>query len=261
MLDIPFRSAKQLAADVRKKRSAAWSCWTSTWPGSKSTTGALNAVVVRDFERARTARACGRPGAGAASGMGPLHGVPMTIKESYDVAGACRRPGACPRTPRTSRRENAARRRPAARSRRRALRQDQRAAVSGRLAELQRDLRDDEQSVGRGARARRIVGRLARRPSRPGSPDSKPAAISARRSATRRTSAACTATSRAGASCRAPVRRCPGKRRPSTSTSSARWRAAPRISTLALSVMAGPDEIEAAGGSSRLRTAAAEAAA
>ena len=49
--------------------------------------GAINAVVVRDFARARMAadaadraRAEGRP-------LGPLHGVPMTIKESYDIEG------------------------------------------------------------------------------------------------------------------------------------------------------------------------------
>src|SRR5256885_10947356 len=49
---------------------------------------------------------------------------------------------------------------PPARRRRRHLRQDERAALPRRLAELQRDLRDDEQSVGRHARARRILGRL-----------------------------------------------------------------------------------------------------
>ena len=49
--------------------------------------GALNAVVVRDFDRARTrARAADRALA-KRQPWGPLHGVPMTIKESYDVAG------------------------------------------------------------------------------------------------------------------------------------------------------------------------------
>src|SRR5262249_54575958 len=49
--------------------------------------GALNAVVVRDFERARTrGRRADRALAKRDVG-GPLPGVPMTIKESYDVAG------------------------------------------------------------------------------------------------------------------------------------------------------------------------------
>jgi len=43
--------------------------------------GRLNAVVVRDFERARTrARALDN---GARADAGPLFGVPMTVKESF----------------------------------------------------------------------------------------------------------------------------------------------------------------------------------
>jgi amidase len=46
--------------------------------------GNLNAVVARDFERARAqARALDNGGAGG----GRLHGVPMTVKESFDIAG------------------------------------------------------------------------------------------------------------------------------------------------------------------------------
>jgi amidase len=46
----------------------------------------LNAVVVRDFERARkAARSMDRQRNKAAPGL--LHGVPMTVKESFDVAG------------------------------------------------------------------------------------------------------------------------------------------------------------------------------
>jgi amidase len=49
--------------------------------------GEINAVVVRDFERARAVarEADAKLAAGEASG--PLHGVPMTIKESYDIEG------------------------------------------------------------------------------------------------------------------------------------------------------------------------------
>lgn len=45
--------------------------------------GPLNAVVVRDFDRARAAAR----GMKAAAGDQPLFGVPMTIKESFDVNG------------------------------------------------------------------------------------------------------------------------------------------------------------------------------
>jgi amidase len=43
----------------------------------------LNAVVVRDFERARLEAR----GLDDTTNTGPLHGVPMTIKEGTDVAG------------------------------------------------------------------------------------------------------------------------------------------------------------------------------
>jgi len=47
----------------------------------------INAVVVRDFDRAlHAAREADRMLA-SGSPIGPLHGVPMTIKESYDIAG------------------------------------------------------------------------------------------------------------------------------------------------------------------------------
>ena len=46
--------------------------------------GAINAVVARDFDAARKrAKALDRKG----SPIGPLHGVPMSVKESFDVAG------------------------------------------------------------------------------------------------------------------------------------------------------------------------------
>jgi amidase len=48
---------------------------------------AINAVVVRDFERARArAKALDR-GRKKQGKLPPLYGVPMTVKESYDVAG------------------------------------------------------------------------------------------------------------------------------------------------------------------------------
>src|SRR5712692_534037 len=87
MLDIPFRSAKQLAADIRKKKIGCLELLDLYLARVEKYDGALNAIVVRDFERARTrARAADRALA-KRKPWGPLHGVPMTIKESYDVAG------------------------------------------------------------------------------------------------------------------------------------------------------------------------------
>ncbi len=47
----------------------------------------VNAVVVRDFERAREAARQRDDDRSAGKAQGPLHGVPMTIKESYNIAG------------------------------------------------------------------------------------------------------------------------------------------------------------------------------
>src|SRR5258708_17506856 len=85
MLDIPFRSAKQLAADVRKKKIGCLELLDLYLARVEKYDGALNTVVVRDFDRARTrARAADRALA-RRQVWGPLHGVPMTIKESYAV--------------------------------------------------------------------------------------------------------------------------------------------------------------------------------
>ncbi len=47
----------------------------------------LNAVVVRDFDRALAAARDADDALARGQLIGPLHGLPMTIKESYDVAG------------------------------------------------------------------------------------------------------------------------------------------------------------------------------
>jgi amidase len=87
MLDVPFRTARQLAADIKRKKIGCLELLDLYLARVEKYDGALNAVVVRDFDRARTrARAADRALA-RRQVWGPLHGVPMTIKESYDVAG------------------------------------------------------------------------------------------------------------------------------------------------------------------------------
>ncbi|MEM1247863.1 MAG: amidase family protein [Acidobacteriota bacterium] len=48
---------------------------------------ALNAVVVRNFERALDAARAADEALAAGRDLGPLHGIPMTVKESFDVTG------------------------------------------------------------------------------------------------------------------------------------------------------------------------------
>jgi amidase len=47
----------------------------------------INAIVVRDFDRARDAAKQADEVQASGKARGPLHGVPMTIKESYDIEG------------------------------------------------------------------------------------------------------------------------------------------------------------------------------
>ena len=84
MADLAFRSAKHLAAQVRKRRIGCAELLDHYLARIERLDPALNAVVVRDFESARRrAKTLDRMKAP----IGPLHGVPMTVKESFDVAG------------------------------------------------------------------------------------------------------------------------------------------------------------------------------
>ncbi|MEO7679443.1 MAG: amidase family protein [Sphingomonas sp.] len=78
------RSALETAAAVRAGETTALAEAEAAIARIEARDGALNAVVVRDFDRARDqARAVD---AGSNNDK-PLAGVPMTVKESYDVAG------------------------------------------------------------------------------------------------------------------------------------------------------------------------------
>jgi len=84
MLDLPFRSATKLAGAIRAKKIGCLEILDLYLARVEKYDSALNAIIVHDFEHARRrARALHR----ARGSRGPLHGVPMTIKESFDVAG------------------------------------------------------------------------------------------------------------------------------------------------------------------------------
>ncbi len=81
-----FQSALQIAAQLRQRQLSAVECLEYFRARVERLNPALNAIVVFDWERARAdAR---RADQTLAQGLpcGPLHGVPMTIKESFDVA-------------------------------------------------------------------------------------------------------------------------------------------------------------------------------
>ena len=87
MLAMPFRSARQLAAAIRRKQIGCLELLDLYLARVEKYDGTLNAIVVRDVERARTrARAADRALA-RRQPWGPLHGLPITVKESFDVVG------------------------------------------------------------------------------------------------------------------------------------------------------------------------------
>jgi amidase len=79
-----FLSATQLAALVRAHKVGAVELLDHFIGRTERLDGRINAVVVRDFERARTrAKSLDQQ----ADKSAPLFGVPTTVKESFDVAG------------------------------------------------------------------------------------------------------------------------------------------------------------------------------
>ena len=87
MADVdPFSTATELLAALRTRQLTSTELTDLYIRRIERHDGRLNAVVVRDFERARhQARAADQ--ARARGGDGALLGLPMTIKESFNVAG------------------------------------------------------------------------------------------------------------------------------------------------------------------------------
>ena len=81
-----YPTAKALAAALQSREISAVEALDAAVSRIQARDGELNAVVVRDFERARIA-AQGADDAIARGEQGPLLGVPMSVKESFNVAG------------------------------------------------------------------------------------------------------------------------------------------------------------------------------
>jgi amidase len=83
-VDTPFVSATKLIRALRQKKIGALELLELYIKRVERYDGALNALPVRDFAAARKrANAFDRKGAKS----GPLGGLPMTVKESFNVAG------------------------------------------------------------------------------------------------------------------------------------------------------------------------------
>ncbi len=87
MIDVAFRSATALTRDLKAGRIGSLELLELYIARHARHNGTLNAIIATDFDAARKrARAADSAHASGVS-WGPLHGLPMTVKESFDVAG------------------------------------------------------------------------------------------------------------------------------------------------------------------------------
>jgi amidase len=87
MASLCFESALRIAAQLRNRELRAVECLEYFRARVERLNPALNAIVVLDWERAYESARRADQALAQGQPVGALHGVPMTIKESYDVAG------------------------------------------------------------------------------------------------------------------------------------------------------------------------------
>jgi amidase len=85
--ELAFSSAADLARLIQQKRISSLELTQHYIERIERFDEALNAVVVRDFERALDAARLSDESLARGNPLGSLHGVPMTIKEAFDVSG------------------------------------------------------------------------------------------------------------------------------------------------------------------------------
>ena len=86
MSDWTYKTAGDLSVALAARQVSAVELATDAIARIEAHDGAINAVCVRDFDRALAA-ARAADAALAAGERGPLLGIPMTVKESYNIAG------------------------------------------------------------------------------------------------------------------------------------------------------------------------------
>ena len=85
--ELAFSSATDLARLIQRKELSSVELTRYYIERIERFDGALNAVVTRDFERALAAARLSDASLARGNRLGLLHGVPMTIKEAFDVSG------------------------------------------------------------------------------------------------------------------------------------------------------------------------------
>ena len=86
-METAFRSATELVEELRARRIGCLELLDHFLARADRFNPDLNAIVVFDVERARKRAREADAALGRGEVWGPLHGLPMTVKDSYDVAG------------------------------------------------------------------------------------------------------------------------------------------------------------------------------
>ena len=87
MLDLAFLPAHELARRIRRRQLSSVELLEHYLARIDSLGATVNAVVVRDLHRARTQAQAADAALARGELWGPLHGLPMTVKESFSVSG------------------------------------------------------------------------------------------------------------------------------------------------------------------------------
>lgn len=84
---IPFYSARKLASLIRRRKIGCVELLDLYLARVSKFNRRVNAIVVHDHKRARLRAKQADRAAAKGDWWGPLHGLPMTVKESFDIAG------------------------------------------------------------------------------------------------------------------------------------------------------------------------------
>ena len=87
MEDVEFSSARAVAAAIASRQISSREVLDHLLDRIAKLDGAINAVVTIDGERARAEATAADDMVARGDELGPLHGVPMTVKDSWETAG------------------------------------------------------------------------------------------------------------------------------------------------------------------------------
>ena len=87
MRELPFRSARELAAEIKRKSISAQELLELFLSRVETYNPKINAIIATILPEARARAKAADEALARGEDWGPLHGVPMTVKESFDLVG------------------------------------------------------------------------------------------------------------------------------------------------------------------------------